>query len=74
MAASTAVAGYDVAEAIDQDRHVETESLDAVPDLPDLLLAVPARVVWIQPQIIDPTINNSQINSLCRGIFSTSQT
>ena len=69
-----AVPGDHVAVAIDQDRHVEAESLDAVGDLPDLLLAVPARVGRIRLQIFDPTINNPQINSRCRPIFSTSQT
>ena len=42
------MAGDHVAGAIDQDRDIEAESLDAVGDLSDLLPAVAPRVGWIQ--------------------------
>ena len=46
----SAVTGNYLAVAINQDRDDETENLDALGDLPDLFLAVPARVgrIWLQ--------------------------
>jgi hypothetical protein len=43
---------------IDQDRDIEAENLDALGALPDLFLAVPARVRRIGLQCIDATIHN----------------
>ena len=48
----------DVEIGIDQHRHIEAESLDAVGDLPDLLLAVAARVGGVRFQLVYPVINN----------------
>ena len=44
-----AMAGDDVAVAIRQDRDIEAERINAVEDLPDLLLAVAPRVGGIEP-------------------------
>ena len=43
------MAGDDVAVAIRQDRDIEAERINAVEDLPDLLLAVAPRVGGIEP-------------------------
>jgi len=53
-----AVTRDDVEIGIDQHRHIEAESLDAVGDLPDLLLAVAARVGGVRFQLVYPVINN----------------
>jgi hypothetical protein len=42
-----------LAVAIDQNRDIETEGLDTVGDLPDLLLAVAPRVRWIRFELVD---------------------
>jgi hypothetical protein len=42
--------------AIDQDRDVEAEALDALCDLPDLLLAVDPRVLRIGFELVDRNI------------------
>ena len=52
----SAMAGYDVAEAIDQDRDIEAESLDTASDLPDLPLAVAPRVRGIRLELVDQPI------------------
>ena len=49
-----AVARNYVAVAIDQDRDIEAESVEAVRDLPDLFLAVARRIGRIQ---LDASIN-----------------
>ena len=54
------MAGDHLALAIDQDRDIEPERLDAVGDLPDLLLAVAARIGRIRLQLFDPPIDNLQ--------------
>jgi hypothetical protein len=51
-----AMTGYDVAEAVGQDRNNEAESLDAASDLPDLLFAVPARVRGIRLELVDSPV------------------
>ena len=43
---------------VDQHRHVEAEGLDAVGDLPDLLLAVEPRVRGIGLEFFDRPIND----------------
>jgi hypothetical protein len=35
---------------IDQHRHIEAETLDAIGDLPQLFAAMLPRVLWIKPQ------------------------
>jgi hypothetical protein len=52
------MAGDDVAVAIDQDRDIEAKSLDAVGDLPDLLLAMPACVTGIWLELVDPSVDD----------------
>ena len=47
-----------VAVAIDQDRDIEAESLDAVGNLSDLLFAMAPRVTGVWFQLFDPVINN----------------
>src|SRR4029077_20649898 len=54
----SAVTGNYLAVAINQDRDDEPEKLDALGDLPDLFLAVPARVGRIGEQCIDSTIHD----------------
>ena len=46
---------------IDQHGHIEAEGLDAVGDLPDLLLAVAPRVGRIRRELVYLSINNRQI-------------
>ena len=53
-----AVPGDHVAVAIDQDRDIEAESLDAVGDLPDLLLAVAPRVGGVRSSALDSAVND----------------
>jgi hypothetical protein len=43
---------------IDQHWHIEAEGLDAVGDLPDLLLAVAPRVGRIRRELVYLSINN----------------
>jgi hypothetical protein len=57
------VAGDDSAVAIDQDRHIEVEGLDAVGDLPDLFLAVEPRVRWVRLKFSDRSVDNLQTPS-----------
>ena len=52
-----AVTGNYLATAINQDRDVETESLDALGELPDLLLAMPARVRRIERELVDRPVD-----------------
>jgi hypothetical protein len=47
-----------VAVAIDQDRDIEVDSLDAFAKLPDLLLAVPACVIWIRFELVDRPVDD----------------
>jgi hypothetical protein len=54
---ATVAANY-VVVAINQDRDIEAEGLDAVGDLPDLLLAVPARVVGIRFELVDRPVDD----------------
>jgi hypothetical protein len=51
----------DLAIAIDQNRNNEVKDLDAVGDLLELFLAVPARVRRVGLQCVDPTIPDIQI-------------
>ena len=44
--------------AIDQDRDIEVESFDAFAKLPDLLLAVPACVIWIRFELVDRPVDD----------------
>ena len=48
-----AVPGDDVAVAIDQDRDIEAEGLDAVGDLPDLLFAVTTGINGVRLKLIE---------------------
>ena len=43
--------------SIDQDRHIEAEGLDAIRDLPDLLLAVQPRVRRIGFELLDWSVD-----------------
>jgi hypothetical protein len=52
------VTGNYLAVAINQDRDDETENRDALGDLPDLFLAVLARVRRIESQCINSTIHD----------------
>jgi hypothetical protein len=56
--AQPTVPGDHVVVAIDQDRDIEVEGLDAIGDLPDLLLGMLTRVRRIRLELVDPTINN----------------
>lgn len=56
----TAVTRNYVAVAVDQDRDIEAEGLDAFGNLPDLLLAVAPRVSRVGFELFDPTIGNRQ--------------
>jgi hypothetical protein len=49
----TSMAGDHVAVPINQDRNVKAERLNALGDLPDLLLALLACVAGVWPQVID---------------------
>jgi len=53
-----AVSGDHIVVAIDQHRHVKAKSLDAVGDLPDLLLAVAPRVSRIRFELVDRPVDN----------------
>ena len=55
-----AVAGDDIAAAVDQNRDVEAESFDAPRDLPDLFLAVPAGVPGIWPHAVQRQIGDGE--------------
>jgi len=57
-ARTRAVTGNYLAVAINQDRDDETENRDALGDLPDLFLAVLARVRRIESQCISSTIHD----------------
>src|SRR6516162_9516106 len=50
-----------VVVAIDEDRHIEAKGLDAVGDLPDLLLAVLPGIGWIRLQLADRSINDLEM-------------
>jgi hypothetical protein len=56
----TAVTRDHIVFAIDQNRNIEAERPDAVGDLSDLLLTVPARVGGVRLQLIDATIDDLQ--------------
>src|SRR5260370_39033928 len=49
-----AMSGDHLAVAINQDRDNEAKDLDAVSDLPDLLLAVQAGHGWIRLHVVNP--------------------
>ena len=49
-----------VAVAIDQDRNDEAERLDAGGNLPNLLLAVPARIGGVGLYLVDTPIDQLQ--------------
>jgi hypothetical protein len=68
--AEPAVPGDHVVVAIDQDRDVEVESLDAIGDLPDLLLGVLTRV---RPRRSDDkqSLNLNWIASYVRAISNS---
>src|SRR5262249_51903110 len=53
-----AVTGNYPSAAIYQDRDNETESLDALRELPDLLLAMPARVRRIERELVDRPLDD----------------
>jgi hypothetical protein len=52
------VPGDDLAVAVDQDRDVEAKGVDAVGDLPDLLLGMMPRVGGVRLQLRDPAIDD----------------
>jgi hypothetical protein len=52
------VPGDDLAVAVDQDRNVKAKGLDAVGDLPDLLLGMMPRVGGVRLQLRDPAIDD----------------
>jgi hypothetical protein len=52
------VPGDDLAVAVDQDRNVKAKALDAVGDLPDLLLRMMPRVGGIRLQLRDPAVDD----------------
>ena len=54
----SSVTGHNIAVAIDQDRDIKTEGLDAVGDLPDLPLGMASRVGGIGFQRVDSTVHN----------------
>jgi hypothetical protein len=56
-----AMTSFYVEIGIDQHWHIEAEGLDAVGDLPDLLLAVAPRVGRIRRELVYLSINNRQI-------------
>src|SRR6266851_5216580 len=55
-----AMSGDHLAVAINQDRDNEAKDLDAVSDLPDLLLAVQAGIGWIRLQVVNPAIDDRE--------------
>jgi hypothetical protein len=73
--AEPAVPGDHVVVAIDQDRDVEVESLDAIGDLPDLLLGVLTRVrrIRLRPRRSDDkqSLNLNWIASYVRAISNS---
>jgi hypothetical protein len=54
----TSVTRNYVAGAIDQDRHIEAEGLDAFGNLPDLLFGVTPWVGGVRFQRVDVTVHN----------------
>jgi hypothetical protein len=54
-----------VTVAIDQDWDIEAESLDAVGNLPDLPLTVPAWVVWIRFELRNPRAAAPRQSTIC---------
>ena len=50
-----------VTVAIDQDWDIEAESLDAVGNLPDLPLTVPAWVAWIRFELVDRPVDDQYL-------------
>ena len=56
--------------AVDQNRNIEAESPDAVGDLSDLLLGMPARVGGVRFQLVDATIDDVQTQTAPRVSFS----
>src|ERR1700730_2313483 len=55
--AQTAMPTNHVEVSIDQDRYIEAEGLDAIGDLPDLLLAVQPRVRRIGFELLDRSVD-----------------
>jgi hypothetical protein len=47
-----------IAVAIDQDRDIEAESLDAVANLADLLFAMTPRIGGVRFELIDPPVDD----------------
>jgi hypothetical protein len=54
------MSGDHLAVAINQDRDNEAKDLDAVGDLPDLLLAVQAGIGWIRLQVVNLAIDDRE--------------
>ena len=52
------VPGHNLVLAIDQDRNIKVEGLDAVGDLPNLPLGVTPRIGGIGFQRVDSTVHN----------------
>jgi hypothetical protein len=50
------MAGNDLLCIVDQDRVAESELLDAVRDLLNLLLRMRPGIVWVRPQLADKYI------------------
>ena len=63
----------DVAVTIGQNRDNEAEKLDAIGNLPDLLLAVAPRVGRVQLELVDVTINDLQLETEFRAVSLGSQ-
>jgi hypothetical protein len=63
-----AVARAHILFAIDQNRNIEAESPDAVGDISDLLLRMPARVGGVRLQLVD--VDDVQTQTALRVSFS----
>src|SRR5258707_6055217 len=61
--------GDQVEVSIDQERHIEAEGLDALGNLPDLLLAVQPRVCRIRVKLFDRSVND--FKRLAAGYWRT---
>jgi len=59
------VARDDLISPVDQDRDVEPESFNALRDPGDLLLVVTARIIRIDPQLLDRTIVDRNATRPC---------
>jgi hypothetical protein len=56
--------------AVDQNRNIEAKGPDAVGDLPDLLLRMPARVGGVRLQLVDATTDDVKAQTALRVSFS----